>query len=337
MKDQVLNPNSLNLSAGYFLEQYWDDRETLDQGRFNWKYNCIYQLRPKSMRGLRHILHLNSMQTNHVQRPGGIMHSPSSPKDSFTIVVFEACADKVCYGELKLKTGDIIFFDDTYTYNFINNGDIEFTAVTIEKSRLGVLLPTLSKAINHRIHDTDARFASTLNKIRKEFTPPSATDKQPHHFQAAEDEILAVIMTLLDEQTPTIPKLTAGEKIALEIRNQVFHHMDGDINIHSLAEQHHISEQTLQNSFKSLFGFTPKLFIRTLKLNHAHQELVKSTLRQTTVSKVAYKWGFTHLGRFSAYYTQLFEQAPSQTLKTVYCAAEENIKESCADRQEEVI
>ncbi|MCK5354738.1 MAG: helix-turn-helix domain-containing protein, partial [Methyloprofundus sp.] len=58
---------------------------------------------------------------------------------------------------------------------------------------------------------------------------------------------------------------------------------------------------------------------------------------QTTVSQLAYKWGFTHMGRFSGYYTELFEQNPSQTLKTPYSAAEENIKDSCVGRQEEMI
>lgn len=336
MKTQLLNANPLELSAGYFLDQYWDNRETLTHGLLNWEYNCMYQLQPKSLRGRRQVLHLLSMQTNHVQRPGGLMHNPSSPKDTFCILVIEACEDKACYGRMKLKTGDIIFFDDEYTHNFINNGAIEFTVVSIQKSSLGSLLPKLTKIINHSIHDADAHFASTLHEIWNRFTDTSTLKKQPQDFQQAEDEMLAVIMGLLAEQSPMIPKLTAGEKTALAIRNQVFHHMDGTISIHSLAKQHQISEQTLQNSFKSLFGFTPKLFLRMLKLNLVHQELLKSNSSQSTVSQIAYKWGFTHMGRFSGYYTELFEQNPSQTLKALSCE-EDNIKDVCVDRQEQAI
>jgi len=111
--------------------------------------------------------------------------------------------------------------------------------------------------------------------------------------------------------------------------------MDGKISISSLAEQYDVSEQTLQNSFKSLFGFTPKYFFRSLKLNLINQELKKSDLEQTTVSKIALKWGFVHMGRFSAYYTELFGEYPSQTLKTP-CCQEENLDEACVSRQEEM-
>ena len=151
----------------------------------------------------------------------------------------------------------------------------------------------------------------------------------------AEEEILAVIMKLLSEQTPVIPKLTTGEKISLDIRDKVFGHMDGYMNISSLAKEYNISEQTLQNSFKSLFGYTPKHFFRLLKLNLVHRELMENNPEQTIVSEIASKWGFVHMGRFSAYYKELFGEYPSVTLKTSY-TQEENTMEACVERQEEM-
>lgn len=41
------------------------------------------------------------------------------------------------------------------------------------------------------------------------------------------------------------------------------------------------------------------------------------------------------MGHFSAYYTNLFDENPSATLKTPYFK-EENIKEECVARQEEI-
>ncbi len=43
---------------------------------------------------------------------------------------------------------------------------------------------------------------------------------------------------------------------------------------------------------------------------------------------IALKWGFTHMRRFSAYYAELFEEYPSQTLKTPY-SKDENIEGVC--------
>ena len=263
------------------------------------------------------------------------MHNIGSPKECFTIGVAEACAGKVCFGHLKLQTGDILFWDDSYPHNFVTNDAVQFTIVTIRKSDLGSRLPKLSKAIDHLIHDTDARFATTLREIWKRFTESSHEKKNTQSYQEAEEEILSVVMELLSEQIPAKPKLTEGEKIALSIRDQVFHHMDGNISISSLAKQYKVSEQTLQNSFKSLFGFTPNLFLRLLKLNIVRQELQKSDPGQSTVSKIAFKWGFSHMGQFSAYYTELFGENPSLTLKNTQ-SDEKGLEEACVSRQEEI-
>ena len=263
------------------------------------------------------------------------MHNAGSSKECLTIAVVKACADKACFGHLKLQAGDILFFDDSHPHNFVTNDSIQFTALTIRKSSLGSRRPKLFKALDQCIKDTDARFATILRTIWNRFTEPSHQTKDTQSYKDAEDEILVVLMKLLSEQTPAKSKLTAGEKIALEIRDQVFHHMDGNISIGSLAKQYEVSEQTLQNSFKSFFDFTPKLFLRLLKLNIVHQELQKSDPEQNSVSKVAVKWGFRHMGRFSAYYTELFGENPSLTLKNTQ-TDKKGLKATCVSRQEEI-
>ncbi len=335
MKKLIPNDKLFTISPGYSLEQYWDSRETMTKGIVNWEYNCTYQLMPKGLYGQRKVLHLNTIQINHVKRPGGMMHSPCSAQNSFVILVVKSCEGRACFGPMKLHTGDIIFFDDNDTHNFVNNGALEFTTVTLQKNRLGSLLPLLTNIINHSIYDTDGRFFSILHEVWKRFTDTPEQKKEREDFQEAEDEILSVLTTFLSEQTPVIPKLTEGEKTALEIRDKVFGHMDGNVSISSLARQHQISEQTMQTSFKSLFGFTPRRFLRLLKLNHVHQELLTSNTDQTTVSRIASKWGFMHMGHFSHYYAELFGESPSDTLKTPYIQ-EEYIKEGCAVRREEL-
>ncbi len=335
MKKKIYNPQPLTLTEGYFSDKQYSGYEMMSESINNWKQLCPYQLRPNGLSGRHQVLQLHSMQIAYAHRKGGTMHNAGSAKDSFTIAVVEACADKACYGDLKLQTGDILFFDDSHPHNFVTNESIQFIVVTIHKSSLGSRRAKLSKALYLCIKDTDTLFSTTLREIWKRFTESSYEKKNTQSYRDAEEEILTVIMELLSEQTPCKPKLTAGEKIALEIRDQVFHHMDGDISISSLAKEYEVSEQTLQNSFKSLFGFTPKLFLRQLKLNIVRQELQKRNLQQDTVSKIAYKWGFRHMGRFSAYYTELFGENPSQTLKNTQ-AEEKGLTAACVSRREEI-
>jgi transcriptional regulator GlxA family with amidase domain len=44
-------------------------------------------------------------------------------------------------------------------------------------------------------------------------------------------------------------------------------------------------------------------------------ELLAADPETTTVVSVANKWGFTHMGHFSGYYTRLFGENPSVTLQ----------------------
>ena len=335
MQKKAYNPPPLTLTEGYFSDKQYNGYEMMSESINNWKQLCPYQLRPNGLSGRHQVLQLHSMQIAYAQRNGGTMHNTGSAKECLTIGVVEACAGKACLGNIKLQVGDILFFDDSRPHNFITSDTIQFIIVTIHKSNLGSRLSKLSKALDLCIKDTDTRFSTTLHEIWKRFTESSHEKKNTQSYKDAEEEILEVIMELLSEQTPSKPKLTEGEKIALSIRDQVFHHMDGNISIGSLAKQYKVSEQTLQNSFKSLFGFTPKLFLRQLKLNIVCQELHKSDLEQNTVSKVALKWGFKHMGRFSAYYAELFGENPSLTLKNSQ-ADKKGLKAACVSRQEEM-
>ena len=332
MKKNTHNPQPMKITEGYFIDQQYDGYEMMQANITNWKQLCPYQLRPDSLSGRLQILQLHLMQITFGERKGGTMHHAGAPKDTLNIAVAESCADKACFGPIKLKTGDIFFFDDKHPYNFIANDTVKFIVISIAKSNLGSRLSSLSKLIEHRIYDTDARLVTLLRKTWEHFTA-SSEKQNSQSYKKAEEQILSLVMELLADQTPLIPKLTKGEKTALAIRDQVVHHLDGEVSIGSLARQHKISEQSLQDSFKSLFGFTPNKFLRQLKLNLVHYDLQKCNPDQNTVSEIAHKWGFGHMGRFSAFYTKLFGVNPSLTLKTSYFD-DNDIEALCVTRKE---
>ena len=326
MKTKTPTAPPLALTEGFYVDETFSSFEMLGRSNNNWKHLCPYQLQPNGLNVRHQILHLTSMQIVSARREGGSMTNIIAAKESLSIAVIEACEDKGCFDKIKLHTGDIFFFDDSHPHNFVSNNAISFSVVTIQKHRLESLHFNFSKIIDHIIRDTDKFFTNTLHKL---------LTIDIKSYQDAEEEILATIMKLLSEQTPGIPKLTVGEKTTLEIRDQFLHHMDGEISISALAKQHHVSGQTLQNSFKALFGFTPQRFLRTLKLNLVYYDLQKSDPKCIKVSEIASKWGFIHMGRFSAYYTELFGEYPSQTLNTPY-DTKEDFEETCVARQEEI-
>ena len=76
-----------------------------------------------------------------------------------------------------------------------------------------------------------------------------------------------------------------------------------------------VSQRTLQYSFKMLLGLTPNSYLRILRLNWARKQLRNPASNETTITEVATRWGFWHLGKFSSDYMTMFGELPSTTLK----------------------
>jgi len=81
-----------------------------------------------------------------------------------------------------------------------------------------------------------------------------------------------------------------------------------------LAASVGVSPRTLQDSFRRARGTTPLEELRRIRLARAHNDLITGTPQTTTVTDVAARWGFFHLGRFSQNYRAAYQESPSQTL-----------------------
>ncbi|MGQ4598613.1 AraC-like ligand-binding domain-containing protein [Nocardia sp. R6R-6] len=88
-------------------------------------------------------------------------------------------------------------------------------------------------------------------------------------------------------------------------------HLTGD----DIAAAVGISTRSLQDGFRRYFGVTPRTYIRNVRLQRARHELLCADPARVTVTSVAVRWGFSHLGRFSALYRTAFGESPSDTLR----------------------
>ena len=323
----------LKLRAGSFVEQeYQNYNEMAQSSTENWDYKCTYELRPRALTGLHQILQLETMMISLVVRPGGMMHDVLSAKDSISFAVHIDLEDKACLDRMKCQKGDIVLFDDKKPYNYMTNSKVKLSVLTIHKDSFGDMLPIFEDSIMYKYIDIDGRLGILSKKIWDKYTSSLSN----LDYKNSEQEILDILIEIVRSQKALPPTLTKGEEVAFVIRKQLYEHMDGNLKVSDLANQYNISERGLQNSFKSLFGFTPKLFMRQLKLNLVRHELSQDVSSDTTVMKVANKWGFMHMGRFSKFYNQLFEEKPSDTLKRSF-EHEDTFTGECVVRQEELL
>ncbi|MGC4792182.1 helix-turn-helix transcriptional regulator [Micromonospora sp. DT178] len=62
---------------------------------------------------------------------------------------------------------------------------------------------------------------------------------------------------------------------------------------------------------------TPMRYVRQIRLERAHRDLqAADPSTGVTVTMIARRWGFTHLGRFSTDYRAAYGSSPSHTLRT---------------------
>jgi len=72
-----------------------------------------------------------------------------------------------------------------------------------------------------------------------------------------------------------------------------------------------VSSEALQRAFADTVGLSPSAWLRIRRLNGARRDLRLARGTGESVSAIAMKWGFWHLGRFSAYYREQFGEYPS--------------------------
>ena len=76
-----------------------------------------------------------------------------------------------------------------------------------------------------------------------------------------------------------------------------------------------VSERTLRNHCQELLGVRPMLYVRRKRLRMARAALLRADPATASVTRIAIKFGFSELGRFSAEYRKMFGELPSTTLQ----------------------
>ena len=85
--------------------------------------------------------------------------------------------------------------------------------------------------------------------------------------------------------------------------------------IAELAAAVTVSVRTLQDWFAQTLGVPPMTYLRDVRLDRIHTQLLAADAREVTVATVAARWGFLHAGRFAAAYKRRFGRSPSATLR----------------------
>lgn len=98
-------------------------------------------------------------------------------------------------------------------------------------------------------------------------------------------------------------------KICEFIRQHAHENICAD-DLHRIAG---VSKTKLYQEFQHYYGTSPLAFLRKYRLQQIYKILNSSSNKKLSISKLAYDWGFNHLGRFSQEYRDEFGETPTET------------------------
>ncbi|MCE2752859.1 MAG: helix-turn-helix transcriptional regulator [Pirellula sp.] len=163
-----------------------------------------------------------------------------------------------------------------------------------------------------------SRICRMLSQLYEFFRIESNLPVLPEIQKTIQDEVLEEFK-LVRNQRPT-PNLKLGRPQISRRRvlNAVLELLNRDkgeiLSIDDLVLESGISERSLRGIFLDYFGVPPNRYLTIRRLHQVRALLRTPNQECTSVTQVAAKYGFWHLGRFANNYRRLFGELPSKTL-----------------------
>jgi AraC family ethanolamine operon transcriptional activator len=157
------------------------------------------------------------------------------------------------------------------------------------------------------------RFAQAAAIVQSD---PRVRDS-PQALANFETELVWEFLEAVEHQFPvhsTGPDERAA-KMVRQIDQEMMNSLKVGASVTELCAACEVPRRTLNRAFQNALGMGPATYLRRLRLNHAHRAFHRENDRSTTVTDVALELGFWHLGRFAEQYTELFGEAPHDTLR----------------------
>ena len=165
-----------------------------------------------------------------------------------------------------------------------------------------------------------ARFAATLAMIRSHIASRPDAEIAPSLAVEYEHALISALVlgqpnnfTRLIFAPVTPPSIRLTDRVVEYINSAA----DIPLTVRELTDVAQVSERALYAAFRRDLGVSPIAYLRKIRLGRARKALLAPREEyapvENTVTAVAYRFGFNHVGRFAAQYRTEFGELPSET------------------------
>jgi AraC-like DNA-binding protein len=107
-----------------------------------------------------------------------------------------------------------------------------------------------------------------------------------------------------------------GRRPVRQALDYIEDHLSESLTMTGIAAHVGVSVRSIQQGFRDELGVSPMEYIRERRLERVREELIDAAAGDgVTVTAIAERWGFNHLGSFAVTYRKRWGESPSQTLQ----------------------
>ncbi len=159
----------------------------------------------------------------------------------------------------------------------------------------------------------------TVRYIESELSRPDNLYTNTHFIREMEQALIKGILLSQPSNYSEVIELAVNQSLPGYLKHTtdfIRSNASNDITIEDIESTAGVSRNKLYADFKRYFGEPPTTYLKRIRLEHARQDILQDRGYEN-ISCIAMKWGFNHLGRFSADYKKQFNESPSETLQRV--------------------
>ena len=249
----------------------------------------------------------------------------STPNKMLTIGFLEAGAGKAQTPERIISEDNMWCFSAGREFECTSQADFRAFGLSVSESLIDEVTDTCELRDIHSSLGSNqvvrCRQRADLDRIRHQlatilrFIRNSSNDHST--MQVHKHDLVRELLEILAGPQETVSlEMTKRKQLVLRRALDFLEANPGSpIAVHQLAKETGAGIRTLEYVFRDYYGVTPKAYLSARRLAGARRELQCSETESTFICDVAHRWGFWHLGRFSADYKRFFGELPSVTLE----------------------
>lgn len=167
--------------------------------------------------------------------------------------------------------------------------------------------------------EASMRWTGALQLLHTEVFYPDSLVARGQGIGSLEELLMSTLLLLQPSNHDAhlvLPAPQTGRRVVREALDYIEAHLRDTVTMADIARGVHMSIRAVQQGFRDELGTTPMLYLRDRRLERAREDLTDGLPSDgVTVTEVAQRWGFHHLGGFAGLYRTRWGESPSETLR----------------------